>query len=702
MKLLIVHFFLPLKTLFVLGISSLSICANCMNPENLPELHHKLNQASVITSGEVLTVSTGKVERSWRFTGKGLVTIGLKDITSGRQWCTKDPAFSSDWWLPGLIEDSTSCRLVQLTAVTDNDDTFTSDHIRILAEFRYSSQIELVYEIWIFPGAPGIRTQLHAKELQGMDRSLNLKRSNKKTGDDRLEYLPVDFRNLDRRAIGYYSGTQQRNYANTEIIEEQLTTSTQLHPEIYQWPSILVAEDKTGGLCVVKESHKCVNQSGLNTGEFYVDQSGIRVSGWGLTVPDLRSDKFRETWGNWVIVYSGDSDSRELAIKEFDRIRYPVDPERDIYIMANTWGSGNQRAAAQENNVMLEIESQKDLGIDVQQIDDGWQNPVDLHWTRTTKWEPYPPTYPDGWKNVVKKANDHGITLGLWAAAGFGTPLQRNTFGDHAVKLDDLKRNFDLGGFRYYKFDFVLIQNYDDYEHVMNMTRDFVKYTNNHVRINWDVTESEPRVGYFFGREYGNTYLENRKAVNPGEQIYVPYLVLRDAWQLSKYVNLNKFQITVQNIDLCDTIFSNAHKYTHPYSVAIALMGSPLFFQETHLYSQKARDEIRPLLEIYKEHRKNMFKGYVFPIGDKPDDRSWTGFQCHNPGTSTGYLLIFRELNNKQPESQLRLRFIKNKKLVLTDLLSGKKLNVKADQNGFVPFRIENPADFKYFEFQVL
>ena len=97
-----------------------------------------------------------------------------------------------------------------------------------------------------------------------------------------------------------------------------------------------------------------------------------------------------------------------------------------------------------------------------------------------------------------------------------------------------------------------------------------------------------------------------------------------------------------------------------------------------------------------------MFKGYVFPIGDEPDDRSWTGFQCHNPGTSTGYLLIFRESNNKQPESQLRLRFIKNKKLVLTDLLSGKKLNVKADQNGFVPFRIENPADFKYFEFQVL
>ncbi|MCD6353926.1 MAG: hypothetical protein J7L95_00095 [Prolixibacteraceae bacterium] len=72
---------------------------------------------------------------------------------------------------------------------------------------------------------------------------------------------------------------------------------------------------------------------------------------------------------------------------------------------------------------------------------------------------------------------------------------------------------------------------------------------------------------------------------------YVPFKVLRDAWLLSKYVNLNKFQVTVQNIDMTkDTTKTDAKKYNHPYVVGILLMASSIFFQETHFYSEKAKE----------------------------------------------------------------------------------------------------------------
>ena len=57
--------------------------------------------------------------------------------------------------------------------------------------------------------------------------------------------------------------------------------------------------------------------------------------------------------------------------------------------------------------------------------------------------------------------------------------------------------------------------------------------------------------------------------------------MLRDLWQLSRYINVRKIQGSVQNIDRVNQQLSDAPLHTHDYCVAITLMSTPLFFQQT-------------------------------------------------------------------------------------------------------------------------
>ena len=648
--------------------------------DKLPSLWVNLDAAQVKTTGDTLVASTGLVERTWTWTGKGLVTTGLRNVKSERQWATLKPAFGADWGYEGLIDESGAARLKSLTARPVRFDPFTSSHIEVIAELEYpGSRIAFQYVIGVYPNSPGIRTQLRVKGLSGFSGSGVAKQES-----PRLDYVPVAFGSSARRAIGYYNHTQRRNTRETEILREQVRADALSGREVCDWAGILCVEDGREGFCLVKESHKCVNQPGVNTGDFQCDSRGLSNTGWGPAPSDILTKRFRSCWASWAIAYDGGDDGRELAIKTFDRRRYPVDPDRDIYIMANTWGSGAAKAesleASREENILLQIESCRDLGIDVQQIDDGWQG------NQYKTWSPVKHRYPDGWKNVRAAAAEAGVKLGLWASWVIGPEALRKTRDD--------------GGFNYYKIDFANLGTYDRLESLIEKMRELIRHSGHTARVNWDVTENPARVGYYFARDLGNIYLENRKPFQPAQVVYVPYLVLRDAWQVARYTNLNRFQVTVQNIERVNPEVSNARLHNHPYCVAITLMGSPIFFQETTYYTEEARNRIRPLLALYKKHRERMYRGYVFGIGHKPDDASWTGFQNHDPATGAGYLMIFRELRAPEYKKALPLRFVADSMIRLTDLASNSERTVTVPPDGKVWFEIASSPGFQFLRYE--
>ena len=182
---------------------------------------------------------------------------------------------------------------------------------------------------------------------------------------------------------------------------------------------------------------------------------------------------------------------------------------------------------------MLELSSQKDLGIDVQQIDDGYQHHNKGKSPEGSGWYPHKEKYPEGFKNVSAKAKQNDMKLSLWYAA-------------MSVSLKEMKDNDETGAFGYYKLDFANVRNHKEIEDMVEKIWTYELFTNHQSKVNWDVTENTKRFGYFWAKEYGNVILENRKPHKPENVVYIPHLVLRDLWHLSKYCNLNKFQGSIK------------------------------------------------------------------------------------------------------------------------------------------------------------
>lgn len=647
-------------------------------------------QAAASFDGQILRITTGRMERRWEWTQAGFATRQIIDIPSGLSWQGRMPG--CDWQLPTGDEPDIAV-LKSLSADVQNDEGFTSDHVCVVAEIDYpESGVSLQWTVWAYPGASGLRTQLAAlRTAPPTDEEISRHRAPRLPA--RVSRVPLRPGPHRRRWIGYHSGTQQRNDTHQDLLKEEVVAHPLMGTEWCDWASAACVEEDAGGIVLVKESHKCVAQPGHDTGGFICDETeGLSCTGWGLLPEELSSEQFTSGWATWCLVWGGGDLERQCAFKTFDGLRYPIDPARDIYIQANTWGStptsSEARRAACQDRVLEELESCAQLGIDVLQIDDGWQSPPG-HPTGepgANGWRPHPESWPNGWAPLRSRAEELAMRLGLWAAA---VP----------ISLEELRESHEQAGFVQYKLDFADLRNRQQIDRLMTKVRDFIQQTGHRVRVNWDLTEIMPRYGYFFAREYGCVYLENRKPFAPISTVYRPHTVLRDLWQVSRYLNLHRFQCSIQNVDRVDHRRSDAHQHSHAYSVAIALMGIPLFFQETKLYTSQARNEIAPLLDIYKQHREHMYRGIVHPIGAKPDNASWTGFQCHLPEENVGYLTIFRERCNPDAEQDITLGWLKGGTIELTDLRNQTTNREAVGADGRVLFRIDSAPDFLFLRY---
>jgi len=680
-----------MKYLFFIIISNVLCLSN-----ELPDLKLKLENATVKTRNNQLVVSTGRVERIFDITKAGLVTSSYIYLQSGENFVGRNSALLSDWKYPSLSERA---YLEDISAKVSDDNGFTSQHIEVTANFIYPfDKLNIRYVIWIYPDAPGIRTQLFMKTLKGVE----LKKDDQ---ENITEQLVVD-ENLKKVMFwGYADGTQYINQDSTPIMKTELRERA---INTNDWASGICLSDHKRGMILIKESTKCFNRGIVaNNGRFLVDEKKVMNTGSGYSIEELDDKEYKSSWASWTILFSGNKDNMQLALKQFDRIRYPVDKKRDMYMIANTWGSASNRKgsklAAREENVFREIESQADLGIDVQQIDDGWQGCN----TASNNWRPVDSLslnaagkcdslmaettamYPSSdWENVKNHALHNNVRLGLWVHG-------------EKVTYDDLVWNYEQGEFMAIKYDFFSMKTKAEADIHFSKVRDFICHTKHHVRVNWDVT-GRWRVGYYLGRDLGAIYLENRKPVGRAATIYRPYLVLRDTWHLANYVNLNKFQVTVTNIDLVDKQLSDAHKYSNRYSFAISMMAVPVFFQETQLYSKEAREELKPLIALYKQHQEKIFDSFIFPLGDQPDNASWTGFQAYNPNSKGGYLTIFRELNNMEKKHTFKLLFLKNKSIKLINLLTNEISELEVNSEGELTFQIDKSADFRFFKYECI
>ena len=128
------------------------------------------------------------------------------------------------------------------------------------------------------------------------------------------------------------------------------------------------------------------------------------------------------------IPYDGGTLGRHRALMAAERRWRAYVPGRDGLLLSNTWGDRNRDARLNEKFMMREIAAAAELGVDVVQIDDGWQKGRTAnssaangkgvwngYWASDPGfWAVDPVRFPNGLSALASAAKEKGVSLGLW------------------------------------------------------------------------------------------------------------------------------------------------------------------------------------------------------------------------------------------------------------------------------------------------
>ncbi len=378
----------------------------------------------------------------------------------------------------------------------------------------------------------------------------------------------------------------------------------------------------------------------------------VRITGRG----DSRRTLELYLWGGapiHIAPYSFGAIGRTGAIQGLQKMKRPYRPKRDGLFLSNTWGEGNRDSRINEDFLRKEIDAAADIGVEVVQIDDGWQKGASAnsvaskgkgvwngYWAADPEfWTPHPTRFPNGFEPLIAYAKERNIRLGLW----FG-PDSSNDAANWEKDVACLVA-FEKQGIPYFKIDSMKSQTPKALANQRRFFSELLARTEGRAVCDLDVT-AEIRPGYFGVMEAGTIFVENRY---PSWHGYWPHQTLRSLWSLAQVIPPVRLRMEMANPDNCPHLYQGdplAPKAYRPDALfAMVMVASPLGWFENSALTKATRDALRPLVKRWKQERDNIYSGTTWPVGQKPDGVAWTGFLTLCDFSDVGYALLFRELN---------------------------------------------------------
>ena len=325
---------------------------------------------------------------------------------------------------------------------------------------------------------------------------------------------------------------------------------------------------------------------------------------------------------------------------------------RPLVAMSNTWGDGNGFSKVNEQFVLREINKAQEIGLDIVQIDDGWQTGSTADPKRRDEngvrffaddfWVLNEERFPHGMKYVSDYAAERGVKLGLWFA-----PESKNHFELAKRDIKILKNAYDNWGIRYFKLDMYRIEDNEDKIKFADYLKAISSFGDD-VEIQLDVT-LDNRVNYLFGREYGSVFVENRYTE---ATTYFPHRTLKNLWMLSAYVPAQHLQLELVNPVLNQDKYSENDafapaKYDIEYLFASVMLSNPLFWMELQNLTEENTKRLERVVSVWKKYRNTFSQSDIIPIGERPCGRSFTGFYIKNETDNQEFALVFREVTKE-------------------------------------------------------
>ncbi|MBC8128658.1 MAG: alpha-galactosidase [Gloeobacteraceae cyanobacterium ES-bin-144] len=592
-----------------------------------------------------LVLGNAKFERKWRIKDGLLTATSFRNLKTGMEWireACQQPAPVTPAWrtaAPGLTISASSGRLdvtgeesLQVLITTKDKQTSVC-RFRIFPE---ASGVEILAET--NAESPATNNQSSGKTTIVVPDGVEEKKSVITGGaDSSLENLMLSPRHLRLTQVNLMDQSDIRS----ELVQEH-EWMLMNERDLILSGNVFVVENTANeeGLIFVKFAPLPHARPVKSPYDCEINASRRQVGFSGDGYPCV------------LLTYSGGVAGRTEVIHGFQRQMRKYQPDRDGAFLSNTWGDRSKDGRVNEAFLLKEIDAAARLGVDVVQIDDGWQKGMTGNsafgkgaWGKFYQadpnfWSPHPTRFPNGLKPLIDAAKERHMKFGLWFA-----PDSENENIHWERDADLILENFRKYGVEYVKIDAVEIATRKAESNLQKFYNKVLAGSNGRVTFDLDATAGM-RPTYFDSPTAGPIFVENRYT---DWQSYWPHLTLRNLWKLSHYVDPLRLRMeflnNARNLEKYGDDPLAPARYSPDALFATVMFSSPLGWFEVSNLPEDYQKSVSALATIWKRERTNLFSGNVLPIGQAPDGHQWTGFASVAQDRESGYILLFRELN---------------------------------------------------------
>ncbi len=530
------------------------------------------------------------------------------------------------------------------TAFDDNIVTFVSNYI----------------VRWVFTVSetqPAIRTQLFARALPEQKTAI--------LSPTELDMLPQEAEEAEKtpdvtdRVLHCGAHVQLRCvrfYDRTDHVDSLVRTEdTSLYrvEEAFSGSLFFFTDPTVGETCMICKEAPC-GASHVNryADDLCANTSSFSVLGSGIDYDALSPDTFTAGYPVTIALsMAGEAENEHLA-----RAVYASDCGAGHetggfvpFVMSNTWGDRSQDKCVSESFLKLEILRAVQIGVDIVQIDDGWQKGRSSNSALTKNgvwnggfykndpdfWTPDPQKFPSGFEEICKFAYGQGIALGLWFS-----PDNEHDYANWQRDAATILGLYRTYGISHFKLDGMEIRSKTAERNFLRMCIRLLVESEGHIQLQMDIT-NDSRLGYFYEKEMGTLFVENRYS-DWGN--YFPHTTLRNLWQLSRYIPAQKLLFEVLNPHRNEDKYAKndilaPKNYDIDYLYASVMAANPLIWCEMQHLPEEDIRRLHLLSRVYRRYREDFLE--IIPAGETPDGFSLTGFYIR--GRENDYYIGLRE-----------------------------------------------------------
>ncbi|MFW6007030.1 MAG: glycoside hydrolase family 97 catalytic domain-containing protein, partial [Halanaerobiales bacterium] len=474
-----------------------------------------------------LIIGNNSIERVLSFK-KIAVSLYLKNKKTKKKWENKNH-YQLIWNFPGI-----NYRNGSFNVTVYNDDNNGLSHKHLAVEILYQKQeFQQKTILRIFPELPFITSRIYFKgpipdfageepdkinstdKFSGIEK--NYQRNNREENSkihipeiDTIESLAIDNTHLKLETIELQDVTDKNDYLIKKHKQPIYVRGSHSFTG-----NIFIIDDYLNkeGLMLVKEGPTKTASLNRKRKELQIESKrSIELIGSGIDFSRMDNEEWIPAYGSTTGV--GSPDKLKRLYKSFYNRIYKGDKKQNLFIMSNTWGDRNQDIAVSEEFIKKEIDTGAEIGIDIVQIDDGWEKGTTSNsalqdngvWEGyydfdSDFWEVDQDKFPDGLKPVVSYAKEKGIEIGLWFSPDSSGDF--SNWEKDAEVLLDLYKKFNI---KYFKLDGIKIRSKKCELNLIKLMEKVNQESNNEVSFNLDIT-AEVRFGYLYEKKYGSIFV---------------------------------------------------------------------------------------------------------------------------------------------------------------------------------------------------